>query len=281
MSPSSRRNRALYTVCIRRTQRPGRLEHRGPNNGSIRGERSRPWAAASAASRAIFERFCHSFVIRTQASDRWRRIAVNVQIELYVTLEEWGMQTEPQRFGYRRLSSPNYVIRQEYCTSYLVHSSPRHATHRYAVRPLQLHHHGQSSGAKQSQNVKMAMFRSKKLDIGCFINIKVIRDHTKRKVYEQHETERYAVMTPPAGGPYAGWLASLIRSSNVAERNARRQALRYIIRNTTLPQRMRAQAQLQLSQMHAYTRLTQIRNRCIAGGKGRGVFRDFRMARVS
>jgi ribosomal protein S14 len=59
-----------------------------------------------------------------------------------------------------------------------------------------------------------------------------------------------------------------------------RQALRYIIRNTLLPQRARAQAQLQLSQMHCYTRPTQIKNRCIAGGKGRGVFRDFRMARV-
>jgi len=53
-----------------------------------------------------------------------------------------------------------------------------------------------------------------------------------------------------------------------------------MIRNTSLPQRMRAQAQLQLSQMHCYTRPTQIKNRCIIGGKGRGVFRAFRMARV-
>jgi hypothetical protein len=37
---------------------------------------------------------------------------------------------------------------------------------------------------------KMSMFRSKKLDLGCFINIKVIRDHTKRKVFEQNETQR-------------------------------------------------------------------------------------------
>ncbi|KAI9825983.1 MAG: hypothetical protein M1819_007484 [Sarea resinae] len=93
----------------------------------------------------------------------------------------------------------------------------------------------------------MSQFRAKTLDIASFINIRVIRDHTKRKVFAEHETER--------------------------------QALRYIIRNTTLPQRMRAQAQLQLSQMHAYTRGTQITNRCIEGGKGRGVFRDFRMAR--
>ncbi|TVY36621.1 37S ribosomal protein MRP2, mitochondrial [Lachnellula occidentalis] len=93
----------------------------------------------------------------------------------------------------------------------------------------------------------MSMFRSKKLDLGCFVNIKVIRDHTKRKVFAENEPER--------------------------------QALRYIIRNLSLPQRTRAQAQLQLSQMHCYTRPTQIRNRCIEGGKGRGVLRDFKMTR--
>lgn len=59
-----------------------------------------------------------------------------------------------------------------------------------------------------------------------------------------------------------------------------RQALRYIVRNTTLPARVRAEAQLQLTQMHAYTRPTQIRNRCTLGGKGRGIFRDFKMSRV-
>lgn len=59
-----------------------------------------------------------------------------------------------------------------------------------------------------------------------------------------------------------------------------RQALRYIIRNTTLTPRIRAEAQLQLTQMHAYTRPTQIRNRCIMGGQGRGVLSDFKMTRV-
>ncbi|KAN0071764.1 40S ribosomal protein mrp2, mitochondrial [Elaphomyces granulatus] len=95
----------------------------------------------------------------------------------------------------------------------------------------------------------MSQFRAKRLDICGFINARVIRDHTKRKVFEQHEPER--------------------------------QALRYVIRNTTLPQRVRAQAQLQLSQMHAYTRSTQIKNRCVMGGIARSVFRDFRMARAS
>ena len=38
----------------------------------------------------------------------------------------------------------------------------------------------------------MAHFRAKKLDLGGFVNIRVIRDHTKRKVFEQHEQERWA-----------------------------------------------------------------------------------------
>ncbi|KAI0012059.1 hypothetical protein F4779DRAFT_635131 [Xylariaceae sp. FL0662B] len=95
----------------------------------------------------------------------------------------------------------------------------------------------------------MSMFRAKKLDIGCFINVKTLRDHTKRKTFAQFEPER--------------------------------QALRYIIRNTTLPARTRAEAQLQLTQMHCYTRPTQIRGRCILGGKGRGIFRDFKMSRYN
>ncbi|KIN07541.1 hypothetical protein OIDMADRAFT_16197 [Oidiodendron maius Zn] len=95
----------------------------------------------------------------------------------------------------------------------------------------------------------MSMFRAKKLDLGCFVNIRVIRDHTKRKVFAEHEPER--------------------------------QALRYIIRNLSLPASTRAKAQLQLTQMHCYTRPSQIRNRCIEGGKSRGVLRDFKMTRYN
>lgn len=93
------------------------------------------------------------------------------------------------------------------------------------------------------------MFRAKKLDLGCFTNVRVLRDHSKRKAFFEAEPER--------------------------------QALRYVIRNTTLPARTRAVAQLQLTQMHAYTRPTQIRNRCILGGKSRGVLRDFKMTRYN
>lgn len=38
----------------------------------------------------------------------------------------------------------------------------------------------------------MSQFRAKKLDIGSFVNIRVIRDHTKRKVFAQYEPERCA-----------------------------------------------------------------------------------------
>lgn len=37
----------------------------------------------------------------------------------------------------------------------------------------------------------MSQFRAKRLDIGCFVNKWVIRDHTKRKVFAEYETERY------------------------------------------------------------------------------------------
>ncbi|KAI0154196.1 glucocorticoid receptor-like (DNA-binding domain) [Xylariaceae sp. FL1272] len=96
----------------------------------------------------------------------------------------------------------------------------------------------------------MSMFRAKKLDLGCnIINTRIVRDHTKRKTFAAFEPER--------------------------------QALRYIIRNTTLPARTRAEAQLQLTQMHCYTRPTQIRGRCIMGGKTRGILRDFKMSRYN
>lgn len=36
----------------------------------------------------------------------------------------------------------------------------------------------------------MSMFRAKKLDLGSFVNTRIVRDHTKRKVFEQFEPER-------------------------------------------------------------------------------------------
>ena len=37
----------------------------------------------------------------------------------------------------------------------------------------------------------MAQFRAKRLDIGSYVNKWVIRDHTKRKVFAEYETDRY------------------------------------------------------------------------------------------
>ena len=133
----------------------------------------------------------------------------------------------------------------------------------------------------------MAQFRAKKLDLSCYVNIRVIRDHTKRFVRPLGQASAGILLTSIQKSVrttrnravrFLGWLSpgqnEAVLTSTIS------QALRYIIRNTTLPQRTRAQAQLQLSQMHAYTRLTQVNNRCILGGKSRGVFSDFRMARV-
>lgn len=42
----------------------------------------------------------------------------------------------------------------------------------------------------------MSMFRAKKLDLGCFIKPRTIRDHTKRMVFEKFEPERSVPVRP-------------------------------------------------------------------------------------
>ncbi|KAK1837122.1 putative mitochondrial 40s ribosomal protein [Podospora conica] len=100
-----------------------------------------------------------------------------------------------------------------------------------------------------SKHIRPLWQRSKRVDIDCFINVWTLRDHTKRKAFAATEAER--------------------------------QALRYAVRNTLLPARTRAMAQLELTQMHSYTRPTQIKNRCTMGTKGRGILRDFKMSRYA
>lgn len=51
--------------------------------------------------------------------------------------------------------------------------------------------------AKTIHSPIMSMFRAKKLDLGCFVKARTIRDHTKRKVFEEFETERYVVLAVP------------------------------------------------------------------------------------
>lgn len=43
----------------------------------------------------------------------------------------------------------------------------------------------------------MSQFRAKKFDIGCFTNIKIIRDHSKRKAFRDAEPERYRTLILP------------------------------------------------------------------------------------
>lgn len=66
-----------------------------------------------------------------------------------------------------------------------------------------------------------------------------------------------------------------------AEEEVNRVALRYIVRNTSLPMNVRMEAQMQLSAMPNYTRPTQIHDRCIETGYGTSIIREFRMSRVS
>ena len=47
-----------------------------------------------------------------------------------------------------------------------------------------------SLSRRQPNPATMSQFRAKKLDLGCFLNIKIIRDHTKRKTFEQFEPQR-------------------------------------------------------------------------------------------
>lgn len=54
----------------------------------------------------------------------------------------------------------------------------------------------------------------------------------------------------------------------------------YIGLNTLLPFRLRTRAMIDLAQMNPNTRPMKIKNRCIMGGKGRGIMRAFRVSRV-
>lgn len=80
-----------------------------------------------------------------------------------------------------------------------------------------------------------------------FINTRVIRDNFKRQMFEQHEVTS--------------------------------RALKFIARNGALPQKVRLEAQVQLSSMPNYTRGNQLKGRCVETGRGKGVIRDFRLCR--
>ncbi|KAH0607424.1 uncharacterized protein H6S33_002458 [Morchella sextelata] len=92
-----------------------------------------------------------------------------------------------------------------------------------------------------------AALLGKRLQLGCYVNVRTLRDHAKREAFAAAEQTR--------------------------------QALKYISHNTLLPLRQRTKAMIELAQMDTNTRPMKIKNRCIMGGKGRGVMRDFRVSR--
>lgn len=59
-----------------------------------------------------------------------------------------------------------------------------------------------------------------------------------------------------------------------------RRAYKYIARNTTLPSKVRHQAQLELNAFPAQARPVAVKERCIATGRGRGIITDFGLCRV-
>ncbi|KAK9456572.1 mitochondrial 37S ribosomal protein MRP2 [Dipodascopsis uninucleata] len=81
----------------------------------------------------------------------------------------------------------------------------------------------------------------------CHLNTHIIRDNMKRHVAAEAEPERMA--------------------------------LKYMAYNTTLPMKVRMQAQLKLANMHSWTRMGEFRNRCVVSGKGRSILSDFKMSR--
>ncbi|CAZ80597.1 unnamed protein product [Tuber melanosporum] len=88
---------------------------------------------------------------------------------------------------------------------------------------------------------------SKALNLGSFVNARVLRDHARREAFAAAELTR--------------------------------QALRYIAQNTQLPLLQRTKAQVDLALMDSNTRRMKIKNRCIVSGRGRGILRNFRICR--
>lgn len=80
-----------------------------------------------------------------------------------------------------------------------------------------------------------------------YINSRVLRDNYKRQMMAQNEVTT--------------------------------RALKFIARNAALPQKVRLEAQIQLTAMPNYTRSTQLKGRCLDTGRGRGILRDFRLCR--
>lgn len=73
----------------------------------------------------------------------------------------------------------------------------------------------------------------------------------------------------------------MTKRQSVTSHELLRRAFKYVARNTTLPFRVRHQAQLQLNQFPTSSRPVEVKERCIETGRGRGIITEFGLCRVS
>jgi len=74
-------------------------------------------------------------------------------------------------------------------------------------------------------------------------------------------------------------LRDIRRRKNVNATEILRRAYLYVARNQTLPAQVRYQAQLQLNNFPRVTRPTEVKNRCVETGRGRGIISEFGLCR--
>ncbi|KAK0524972.1 40S ribosomal protein mrp2, mitochondrial [Tilletia horrida] len=79
--------------------------------------------------------------------------------------------------------------------------------------------------------------------------------------------------------PNARMLRDIATRQSVASNELIRRAYKYIARNTTLPARVRHQAQLQLNLFPTKARPAAVRNRCVETGRGKGIINEFGLCR--
>lgn len=73
----------------------------------------------------------------------------------------------------------------------------------------------------------------------------------------------------------------MAKRQSVASNELLRRTYKYIARNTTLPMKVRHQAQLQLNQFPNKSRPEMVKERCTETGRGGGVLTHYGLSRVS
>ncbi|UZJ51137.1 hypothetical protein CBS101457_000457 [Exobasidium rhododendri] len=82
-----------------------------------------------------------------------------------------------------------------------------------------------------------------------------------------------------AARPNARILRDMSKRQSVTSHELLRRAFKFVARNTTLPFRVRHQAQLQLNQFPSKSRPVAVKERCTETGRGRGVMTEFGLCR--